>query len=414
MPEEEPSAGTGAQPDPSSEKSSLPTAEQSRRTSLTPEQRRFLGAPRSLHERPEKENPDAPAVNTEELTSAPPRAAPPGAPRLQRSISEKQPEGGIDKEQRERLKPAPVVMVDRKSSRASEMLRAFLVIGALAMLFLAFYAGKKFAYWKYLIMSRNTPALSEKGVDKFPGVSSDELIKQALVAEQSNKWQEAVERLLAAKNKDHAHRGILFRVGKLLFDHRSWENADAAFERAIVFGEDVDKANYFRGVIATQRRDLAAAARFFEAAANASPFTSQYYYFWGEVLRMNSHPRDAITRYEQAALRASSAQEEKVCRFKIRMAEAEAAESVKVDAELEIKKSAGPLSVDWLMTAAALRIREGHIDEAVRLLSQARSGTDPGLFAACVKDQVFRDASAKHPEVAKVCRLDLELPSTFP
>lgn len=294
------------------------------------------------------------------------------------------------------------------------MQRAFLIIGAIVMLFLAFYVGKKFAYWKYLIMSRNTPTLPEKGPDKFPGVSSDELVKQALVSEHSGKWQDAVERFIAAKNKNHAHRGILFHVGKLLYDHRNWENADGAFERAIAFGEDVDKANYFRGVIATQRRDLPVAARFFEAAANANPFTPEYYYFWGEVLRMDFHPREAITHYEQAALRASSALDEKVCRFKIRMAEAEASESVKVNAELEKKRSAGPLSVDWLMTAAALRIREGHIDDAVQLLSQARSGTDPGLFAACVKDEVFRDASAKYPEVAEVCRLELNLRSTFP
>ena len=167
-------------------------------------------------------------------------------------------------------------------------------------------------------------------------------------------------------------------------------------------------------MIATQRGDLPAAARFFEAAANANPFTSEYYYFWGEVLRMDFHPREAITRYEQAALRTNSTQEEKLNRFKIRMAEAEASESVKVNAELEKKKIEGPLPVDWMMTAAALRIRERHIDDAVQLLSQARSGTDPGLFAACVKDQVFRDASAKYPEVAQVCRLELNLPSTFP
>ena len=128
---------------------------------------------------------------------------------------------------------------------------------------------------------------------------------------------------------------------------------------------------------------------------------------------MDSHPREAIAQYEQAALRAKSTQEEKVCRFKIRLAQAEAAESMKVNEEVEKKRSEGPLPVDWLMTAAALRIRDGHIDEAVQLLSQARNGTDPGLFAACVKDQVFRDASAKHPEVAQICRLEVNLPSTF-
>ncbi len=294
------------------------------------------------------------------------------------------------------------------------MQRVFLAIGAIFLVCLAFYAGKKFDYFKYLLMSRKMPTLADRGLDKFPGLSADELVKQALVSENAGKWEDAADRLVAAKNKNTDYRGILLHLGKLLYDHRDLKSSDAVFEHAITFGEDADKANYFRGLIAAHNRDLPGAVRFFQAAANANPFEPEYYYFWAEVLRMELHPREAIPHYEEAILHGDSALKEKVYRFKIRMAEAEAADSAKVSAELEKKKSAGPLSVDWLMTAAALKIREGHIDDAVGLLSQARDGTDPGLFAACARDQVFREASTKHPEVAKVCQLDLNLPSTFP
>ena len=82
-----------------------------------------------------------------------------------------------------------------------------------------------------------------------------------------------------------------------------------SFERAIAFHENVDTANYFRGLIATRRRDLPAAERFFEAAATADPFTADYYYYWAEALRLDNHPQEAIPRYEQAERRARGEQD---------------------------------------------------------------------------------------------------------
>ena len=341
-----PEADANNQPNEPAEGSGKSPSEPVRRTSITPEQRRLLGSVRPLRERSEKGEDVAPAVEqaasvSSEIPPEPRRAAAPRTPRIQKAAKDSpavegsESQTGKEQERRERANPASVMGVDRKSSRATEMQRIFLIIGAIFVLGLTFHVGKKFAYWKYLLTSRKTPALSQ-GADKFPGVSSDELVKQALVLEQSNKWQEAAERFIAAKNKNPGHRGILFHVGKLLLDHRNLDNADTLFERAIAFGEDVGKANYFRGVIAAQRRDLPASARFFEAAVNADPFESEYYYFRAEVLRMDSHPREAVTQYEQAALRAKSTQEEKVCRFKIRLAQAEAAESMKVNEEVEI------------------------------------------------------------------------------
>lgn len=84
-------------------------------------------------------------------------------------------------------------------------------------------------------------------------------MQQALLSERAGKWEDAVERFMAAKRKDLGHRGILFRVGKILYDHRNFEAADGAFERAVAFGENVEAAIYYRGLIAVRRRDLAAA-----------------------------------------------------------------------------------------------------------------------------------------------------------
>lgn len=372
-----------------------------RRRGLSPEQRRFLNQPRSGAGESEPVGP-APIPPKRQAPAAPVRAAEPA--------SEPQREERI---QGAALAPAPVLPAD-KSSRSVELQRAFLILGGLAVLGLVFYTGTKINYFRYLIANRQPPSLEEEGPNRFAEVAPDDLVEQALVAEREGNWEEAVERFMAAKRKNLEYRGILFRVGKILYDQRQFAPADQAFERALAFGENTEAANFYRGLIAVRRRDLPAAEGFFEAAISAAPFVSDYHYYSGETLRLDLKPKPAIGRYRQAALVARDEQDARVCQFKIRMARIEAAESEAVKTELARQQSAGALSVDWLMTAAALKIREGQIDDAKALIGEARAGNAPGLFASCVNDLYFRDVPQKYPELAEVLHLELDLQVPFP
>jgi len=304
---------------------------------------------------------------------------------------------------------------DAKVSHGIEFQGAILIVAVLVGLGLAFYFGTKIGYLKYLLTSRHRPSLAEPGEKQFQGIAVADLVEQALVAERAGRWQDAVERFMAAKRKDLQYRGILFRVGKILYDHRDFDQADKAFEQALAFGENPDGANFFRGLIAVRTKNLPAAEGFFAAAVTAAPFVSDYHYYRGETLRLDLKPKPAIPCYEQAALLARDEQSATVCQFKIRMARVEAAESEAVNRELaDRQKNASPLSVDWLMTAAALKIREGHIDDARPLIEQARAAKAPGLFASCVNDLYFHDVTQKYPELADVLHLDLDLQIPFP
>ncbi len=378
----------------------------SRRRGLTPEQRRFLNKPRATPNEPESEA--EPAI---------PAAAPPWAEALAKPgmPASEMPRATPAPEEADPAPPAaPVLAQVDKGSRAIELQQAFLILGAILLLGLTFYGGTKLSYIKFLIASRNAPAMDENGPDQYPGVAAPDLVKQALLDERDGKWQEAADRFLAAKRKDLRYRGILFRVGKILYDRRNFEPADEAFERAIAFGENVEAANFYRGLIAVRRRDLPAAARFFEAAVTAGPFVSDYHYYWGETLRLDLKPKESLPHYEQAILLARNEQDATVCRFKIRMARIEAAEGSVVSEELAKKEAAGPLSVDWLMTSAALQLRAGHVEEARQLILRAREGQAPGLFASCVNDFYFHDAAKKYPELAEALHLELDLQVPFP
>ncbi|MEO8044566.1 MAG: tetratricopeptide repeat protein [Spartobacteria bacterium] len=378
-----------------------------RRRGLTPEQRRFLNTPRST--------PNEPGDETEpedETTTAPAWAealAKPGMP-----ASEMPHTRGVPEETGEAPPGVAAVQEVDKGSRAIELQQAVLILGAILLLGLTFYGGTKLSYIKFLIATRNAPTVDSSGPDPYPGVAAPDLVKQALLDERADKWQEAADRFLAAKRKDLQYRGILFRVGKILYERRNFDPADEAFERAIAFGENVEAANFYRGLIAVRRRDLTAAERFFEEAVKAAPFVSDYHYYWGETLRLDLKPKQSLPHYEQAILLARTEQDAIVCQFKIRMGRIEAAEGSTVNADLAKKESEGRLSVDWLMTAAALQLRGGHIEEARQLILQARAGEAPGLFASCVNDFYFHDAAQKYSELADALHLDLDLQAPFP
>ena len=257
-------------------------------------------------------------------------------------------------------------------------------------------------------MTKTEPKLTEKTVDKFPNSSADELLEQALTAEHRGDWRDAIERFIAGKRKNLAYRGILFHAARLSYDKGDFDNSDKLFERAIAFHENVDAANYFRGLIATRRRDLPAAERFFEAAATADPFTADYYYYWAEALRLDNHPQEAIPRYEQAERRARGEQDALVCQFKKRMARLEAGEMDKLKLEIEEQAKAGPLSLPWLLTSTAVAVREGRIPDAAHQLGDARAlsqttSTGSGVFVSCVGDRVFQDVCTEHAELADIC-----------
>ena len=356
MPEHEPNEQTASESQPG-EDSAQNRERRSRPRTLTPEQRRFLGRPRPLHERAEGgKNLEEELVTKEQSAPTPqPREEP--KPQKQRVVTARPKEPKKVEPARVEQKSEPrgaVRVVDKKSSRAIEVQHAALVIGAILVLCFAFYVGKKFDYWRYVLMTRTKPKLLDKTVEKFPNSSAGELIEQALAAERRGDWHDAVERFIAAKHKNLAYRGILFHAGRLAYDKGDFDNADKLFERAIAFHENVDTSNFYRGLIATRHRDLPAAERFFEAAATADPFTADYYYYWGEALRLDNHPQEATPRYEQAERRARGEQDMLVCQFKRRMARLEAGETAKLKMEIEEQGKAGPLSLPWLQQAQPL------------------------------------------------------------
>lgn len=288
------------------------------------------------------------------------------------------------------------------------MQKVALVAGALILFAATFYIGKKFEYLRYWLATRNEAKIAAKFTSDFAGASAEELVEHAVADEQVGRWEDAARRLVAAKYKNTALGGVLFHAGKLYYDHSDFDSADRLFESAIGFGENVDAANYYRGMIASSRSDFAAAERFFETAMNTAPFNADYYYSLAETLRKDHRPKDAMARYEQAARRGKES-EQTICRFKARMAALEAGDVGPVQNELEQQQKLGPLPIDWQMTAAALAIHQGDTSQAVKILEEAREADRPQLdarFAACVGDRFFAVAAQSNQDLARASQVN--------
>ena len=387
---------------PDEEPTAQPARDSPRRRALTPEQRRFLGTPRAREK--QEIDPELVAAPEKSETLVPRKPAPeatsPNESPKPEAETKSEPEGDAES----RIS-APMLRPDQTIRRTWELQRAILILGGIILVGLTFFVGMKFPYWQYrLFTSRHAPKV-DAAAKKFPNLTAEELVDQALVAQRAGNFVDAGERFLAAKHKNLGYRGILFRVGKMAYDHRDFATADKLFENAIQFRENIDVANYLRGMIAVRRADLAAARRFFEAAIAAEPFVADYHYNLAEALRLDHHPLDAIPRYEHAALLVATEGEVAICQFKIRMARLEAADGGKVAEEVEAHQKAGKLSVDWLLTAAAVHLRAGELDQAVPLILLARNSNQPDVFATCIRDPYFVEAARKNPRLAEVSQV---------
>src|SRR5689334_23248319 len=182
MPEQEPDDKLSSQPDSVGDTgpaSSSQSGRESRRLRITPEQRRFLGPARSRHDWVGAEDKAAESEGHAPLARAVPQRTPEEeyAPPMEENLpppshSIPYPAGGsqsIGPDTGQEISPQEhlperkrVRHVGRQFtlSRALEFQNIALAVGALFVLFLAFYVGKKFEYWRYVFLSRKQAQLA--------------------------------------------------------------------------------------------------------------------------------------------------------------------------------------------------------------------------------------------------------------
>ena len=377
----------------------------SRRKPMTPELRRFLGPGRSWHDYD-------PATARQPNGPEDPAWSPEAEKESLREERTGSADAGEDSEPqfaRVKIPPPDIAALPMKPpAQAISIHKPVLAAALCVALAVGVFLGTKVNRFKQGFVPRENADRTRFESKKFSGSSGDELIEHGFAAERAGDWERAVGYFVAADEMDPASHAAVFHAGQLCYDHADWESADRLLARAAHTAAYAGAANYLRGLIALRRKDLPAAEWFFEAASNAEPLNSAYYLQWGEALRRDHRPGDAIQRYEQAAMRAPTEQKLLVSRLKARLAKVETGNTSAVSAELEQKRRTGPLPVDLLLAEAALKIQAGEATGAAHLIEEAwateQASTVP-VVGALLSDMLFVEASRKYPEIARACRV---------
>lgn len=140
---------------------------------------------------------------------------------------------------------------------------------------------------------------------------------------------------------------------------------------AVTRGEDSAPLQVLIGMIAMQEKKLPEAHAAFQRAAELDPSDDIALYNLSEVLREQGRPKEALE-----ALRRARKLEPKreLLALKSRLAEIECGENVEeIELEVITRKGEEDQSEDWLMTAAAIHLKNGNYRQAIDALRAARA-----------------------------------------
>jgi hypothetical protein len=86
--------------------------------------------------------------------------------------------------------------------------------------------------------------------------------------------------------------------------------------------------------------------------------------------------------------------------LKLRLARIEAGEAGNLRPDVERELQLVPPSADWVMTAAAVLLKEGKTDDAAKMLNIARQNMQPILFFGLLQEDPFFRKYKKNPKIA--------------
>ena len=261
----------------------------------------------------------------------------------------------------------------------------------------------------YLAGQRSVPAQT--------GVSPHTLYLQAnraVIGGLDPKVQAAVDDAFAATKKgryDEAHR----RFEDLRAKHPEWPSMAVESARTSLYQHDAQQAMNTLGVLTANRLtpdadfmlallhltskeyDLAEAA--FGVAVALDPARPDYYYFWGECLRRDGKPQEAIAKFRAALLRNQYENAEGLYQLKLWLSEIQAdqEESSGGGKEIDDALLQPHPSYEALFAAAGRAIKVGKYADAAAFITKAQEVTEPAVFRVILQDPAFLEESLRPP-----------------
>lgn len=172
--------------------------------------------------------------------------------------------------------------------------------------------------------------------------------------------------------------------------------------------ENIDAADayFLLGLLRATRQDYPGAGQAFAAAAALDPTRAETQFLWGDTLRRDGRPREAIAHFHAAIRRNRQETNESFYQYKLVLSQLEAGgeEAAEVEKNLPSSPEAIASASGFVQLAlAAQALSRGQPGVVAERLAAARRALEPALFRIGLQDPIWA-AERERPELLEFFR----------
>jgi tetratricopeptide (TPR) repeat protein len=181
------------------------------------------------------------------------------------------------------------------------------------------------------------------------------------------------------------------------------DRASSLAAQALERGEDSTQLQMLIGIMATKEKDFAGAAKAYERALEIDPSNALALYNFSELLREQRRPGEAVEKLRKAI---QLKPDQRILRWKIRLAQIETGDGfAEIESQVINRQGKKQQTEDWLITAAAVHLKNRDYRQAEEALRAAKSAiglqalttifSEDLFFRAFSDDKGFKDLLRK-------------------
>lgn len=227
----------------------------------------------------------------------------------------------------------------------------------------------------------------------------------------SAKTQSAVDDAFQA-TKEHRYQDAQAKFDALYKAHPEWpsmaiENARAALYdkngaatvrtvTELMRVDSVPDADFLLALVYLVHKEYAVAEQHFATAVAIDPARADLYYFWGECLRTEGKPREAVEKFQSALLRNQYETAENLYQLKLWLSQIQSdqEETSGANAKINAALATTPRPPYGAVFAAAARaMKIGGYKEAAEWIAKGQQTVEPVVFRVILQDPTFLQES---------------------
>ncbi len=208
------------------------------------------------------------------------------------------------------------------------------------------------------------------------------------------------------------------RFAALHREHPEWWSMSIESARAALYQHDIAEAkhalndvtseqglpdvDFIMGLLHLTNKELDLSETSFATAVARDPARPDFYYFWGECLRRDGKPREAVEKFRAALLRNQYENAEGLYTVKLWLSQIQAdqEETSGTNKEIDTALAAARPPYEAFFAAAARELKAKRYQGAADFIRRALAVTEPAVFRVIMQDPTFLEESATHAELA--------------